>query len=67
MQTCNNNSLNKYVWKAGVTRVDQGSRKKSLKAVSVEMLGSNLPNSQLLMPCPNPTALSGTCGVLFKL
>lgn len=67
MQTCNN-SLNKYVWKGGVTRADKGyAERKSLKVVSVEMLGSSLPNSQLLMPCPDPTGLSGTCGVLFKL
>lgn len=67
MQTWNNSSLNKYVWKGGVTRADQGCGKKVSKRVSVETLDSNLPNSQLLMPCPDPTALSGTCGVLFKL
>lgn len=31
MQTCNN-SLYKYVWKGGVTRADQGSRKKVSKS-----------------------------------
>lgn len=66
MQTCNKNSLNRYVWKGGVTRADQGSRK-CLKVLSVEMLDSNLQNSQLLMPCADPAALSVTCGVLFKL
>lgn len=49
-----------------MTRADQGTRK-SLKVVSVEMLDSSLPNSQLLMLCPDPIALSGTSGVLFKL
>lgn len=67
MQTWNNSSFNKYVWKGAVTRAEQGCRKKVFKRVSVETLPSNLPNSQLLMPCPDPTDLSGTCGVLFKL
>lgn len=51
------------VWQAQIREAER----KSLNVVSVEMLGSNLPNSQLLMPCSDPTAVSGTYGVFFKL
>lgn len=67
MQTCDNNSLNKYVWKGGVTKADQGSKMKVSQSCVSANAGSSLPKFQSLMPCPDPTALSGTCGVLFKL
>lgn len=66
MHTCNN-SLNKYVWKGSVTRADEGSRKQVSKRDVSGNAGFQPPKSQLLMPCPDPTALSVTCGVLFKL
>lgn len=63
MQVWSSNPPEKRVWKVGVIRE---AERKPLKVVSVEMLGSYPQKSQLLTPCADSAALSGTSGLLFK-